>query len=159
MASRETKTDDEAKREKRRARWKRNKRDERQRKKPKPPAPPSKQLIEQIWSERDRRHNEGVRLHFYHPYHRGGRGTFAFQCDVWAVRTLLTHQLRLVTVSSGKIAAWMKANGFTHGYSDRSLRTMVWKALDAISDLEEVREIPGRLRRISEPAWQPFHPT
>lgn len=159
MTDRKEGSDEGLQLEKRRARWRRNKRDERARKAPLPRDPLPAEVVERIWAERDRRFAKRMWIvYYYHPYNRGGRGTFEFQCDVWAARTELTYQLGLVTVSSGKIARLLRERGLTHGYADRSLKTMIWRALRAIDDLEMVVHGLGRPEQIFEPRWPPFDP-
>lgn len=137
----------------RRARWVRNKRAERARHAPPPPLPPDPLIEKAIWAERDRRFaSYPSYLWSYQDWGQGtGRGSFAFQCDVWAVKTLLKLQSPEEPVSAGQIARWMKEHGKSHGYKPGSLRTMVWRALAAIVILESA---PSRAEVSS--VWPPF---
>lgn len=141
----------EASREKQRARWRRNKRAERLRKRPAGHRPLSPDLIERIWVERDQRLANYPLFLWNHPNWHWGRGSNAFQCDVWAVRTLLEWELGIKKISDGKIARWMVEHDLTHGYRPASLRTMVWRAREAIAILETAE---GRVK--GSPCWPPF---
>ncbi len=134
---------------KRRARWARNKIAERARKAPQEPPPLDPPQIAAIWAERDRRRQIYPHFLWNHPGWHGGRGSFEFQTDVWAVRTIIRAQTGKDRVTAGKIAQWMDANGLTHGFKINSLRTMVYRAFEAIEILETV----GR-RKGDPPYWQ-----
>lgn len=49
------------------------------------------------------------------------------------------------------LANWLSTNGLDHGYKANSLRTMVWRALEAIEILETFTSWT-----IHEPAWAPL---
>ena len=146
--------DDDARRQRRRARWRRNKRAERSRN-AKPLAALSDKRVEaEIWKECAAR-KERYPQYFSNVYdwrNGRGRGSFEFQCDVWAVRTLLEHTYDdRRSISDGKIARWMIQNDLSHGYKEGSLRTMVWRARQAIAIMETTP-----LFGASEPFWPPF---
>lgn len=143
---------------KRRARWRRNKEAERQRKAPPPSPPLPAEIIAEVWAERERRYERGAHYMWPVPGWHYGRGSWEFQCDVWAVKTLLAIQLHKAKPSPGMIARWMADHGLAHGYAhgekSGSLRAMVGRALAAIAILETTK-----LRDWTEPAWPEFIPT
>jgi hypothetical protein len=138
-------------RKKTRARWRRNKRDERARKKPPPAPPPSNAFVAQVVAERDRRRADYPGWLWICPQWHGGRGSYEFQTDVWAARSILAKQFGRSNVTAGKIARWLSAHGLEHGYKPNSLRTMVYRAIDAI----EIMETYTTSRR-SAPHWLTF---
>lgn len=129
-------TEDQIELAKRRAQWRQSKRAERARKASKPSPPVDPVTIERIWREKARREQHYPSFLWNNPLWLGGRGTYLFQCDVWAVRTLLEQQHPLRNITAGQIARWMQANQLSHGYKAESLRTMVWRAQKAIAVLE-----------------------
>lgn len=139
--------------EKRRARWKRNKRAERKRKRPPMSAKLSADSISEVWQERERRAEAHPGWITFNAKWRGGRGSWEFQCDSWAVRTLLQLEFWPRKVTAGKVARWMWSNDLQHGYNQASLRTMVYRAFEAIDILESVTNKAG------DPFWPPFVPT
>lgn len=135
----------------RKARWLRNKRAERSRNRAAQAPPLPEKLIAEIWRERDRRLENYPRYHWNHQNWRYGRGSEEFQCEVWAVKTLLELQTPTKKISDGMISKWLVLHGVTHGYNASSLRTMVWRARQAIEFLETVTGRAG-----SAPCWPPF---
>lgn len=137
---------------KRRARWKRNKRSERERKRKRHPHPAhlGADLISEIWREREKRAEAHPGWIAFNAKWRGGRGSWEFQCDSWAVRTLLELESWPHKATAGKVARWMWANDLHHGYNQASLRTMVYRAFEAIDILENVTNKSG------DPFWPPF---
>lgn len=136
---------------KQRARWVRNKRAERVRNALPEPPPLDPPQILAILEERDRRRQTYPHFLWNHPGWHGGRGSFEFQTDVWAVRTLIRAQTGKDRVTAGKVARWMEVNGLTHGFKVSSLRTMVYRAFEAIEILESVCRRKG-----DPPYWQRF---
>jgi hypothetical protein len=146
-------TEADPRQEKKRGRWRRNKRVERARKKTPPPLPPSEEFVWRVMAERDRRReNYPYWLTWNIDWH-DGRGTFEFQTDVWSARTILAAQFGKSNVTAGKIARWMSGQGLNHGYKPNSLRTMVYRALEAI----EIMETYATPRR-PVPHWPAFTP-
>lgn len=142
---------------KRRDRWKRNKAAERERnRKPMPDKLPADK-VEQIWRERDRRLTMFPGWLARVEGWRGGCGSEAFQCDVWAIQKILQYQSNGGRVTPGKIARWMAENNLTHGYSHNpkssSLRIMVMRSLHIIHILESSSE---RKRQNRSQAWPKF---
>src|SRR3990167_6013771 len=139
----------------RRARWRRLKEAQRSRNRTPQPELPPPAVVDRILQERDRR-SRGFGA--YPPNgggaHNSGWGSHAFHCDVWAARAVLEQQLLGKRVSDGMIAAWMSANGLRHGYAESSLRTMIWRARKAISQLETAPR-----RSTGKPLWAPFPST
>ncbi len=140
-----------AKLKSRRARWRRNKRAERARKAAPLPAPLDTHLVQSIWTERNRRHENYPHFLWNHPDWHRGRGSFAFQCDVWAVRTLLEAQKHRSPVTAGEVARWLSENDLDHGFQTGSLRTMVYRAFEALKVLETAKR-----RRAAVPFWPAF---
>lgn len=136
---------------KRRARWRRNKRAERERKRIPAPAELDPAIAEHVWRERDKRAQLFPEWLCFLPGWHQGRGSEAFQCDVWAAQTMLELQHGARKISDGMIARWMIENDLTHGYMPNSLRTMVRRAREAIEVLEK-----GTMRTHKSPAWPPF---
>jgi len=137
--------------ERRRARWRRNKRAERARKKPSPPTPQSAEFIAKVMAERDRRRSDYPGWLWICSQWHGGRGSFEFQTDVWAARTILAKQIARSHVTAGMIARWLAAQGLHYGYKPSSLRTMVYRALEAIEVMETFTT-----RGVLEPHWPAF---
>jgi len=151
MADDQEQADADARRAKRLARWARNKRAERARNMPPGLRPLKPQQILAVWAERDRRRQNYPHFLWNHPGWHGGRGSFEFQTDVWAARTIIRAQTGIDRVTAGKVARWMVANKLDHDYKVSSLRTMVYRALEAI----EILETEGR-QKGDPPYWQQF---
>ena len=121
---------------KRRERWRRNKRAQRSRGTPPAPALLSQDFEASVWAERDRRRETYPHWLWINPRWTGGRGTYAFQTDVWAVRTLLEKQHHSRKITAGMIARRMAEINLTYDFKPSSLRTMVYRAYKAIAILE-----------------------
>ena len=137
--------------EKRRARWRRNKRAERACRQPEPLSLPTEDFQARVWAERDCRRANLPRCVWWDRSWRDGRGSYAFQTDVWAVRTLLEKQHQPCGVTAGMVARRMAAIGLTHDFKLSSLRTMVYRAYQAIVILEGRHEAS-----VSEDSWPTF---
>lgn len=126
--------------EARRERWRRNKRAARRRIDRMPPAQLDEKIAAAVWAECEKRKGDYPAWLWNHPeWSNGqGRGSFEFQCDVWAAATILQLQHEVDKVSDGMIARWMRGHGLAHHYSEKSLRTMVWRARKNISIYEKV---------------------
>jgi hypothetical protein len=66
---------------------------------------------------------------------------------------ILESQHGVGKVSAGKVARWMASNGLRYGYKTNSLRTMVYRAFEAIDILETFVPRSG-----GGPAWPVFDP-
>lgn len=143
----------DAKQAKNRARWLRNKREARLRNQKSPPKTLCPEIIRQIWAERDCRAADYPGYLWNVRGWQYGRGTWEFQCDVWAVRTLLELQFDHASVTAGKVAHWMWENGLTHGYGAASLRTMAYRAYEAIKVLETIGGRRGQGPHWPRPLW------
>lgn len=135
----------------RRARWKRNKQAERKRKALPPLTPLPDAILKSIWTERDRRFETIPTSFFYLPEALGLYGSWEFHCDVWAARTIIETQHEGRRPTAGKVAKWMGRNQLSHGYQPNSLRTMVYRAYEAIA-LYEATKLSGS----STPIWTQF---
>lgn len=135
----------------RRARWKRNKQAERKRKAVPPLAPLPDAMKNLIWRERDRRIEAIPTRFFYLAEALGLYGSWEFHCDVWAARTIIEIQNEGRIPTAGKVAKWMGRNQLSHGYQPNSLRTMVYRAYEAIA-LYEKTQLSGT----STPIWSQF---
>lgn len=143
--------------ESKRARWRRNKRAERERKRPIPPRELPPTVLSMIESERAHRLAKGMPSDLSFNITNHGWGSYKFHCDVWSVRTRLRAQHPKKRITAGSVARWMRENGLSHGYKPSSLRTMVYRAFEAIKAMEEPSPNPffGRERG---PWWEAFDP-
>ena len=136
---------------KRRARWRRNKRAERARRQPEPLLSSTEEFEARVWAERDRRRVTRPQCIWWHRSWTGGRASYSFQTDVWAVRTLLEKQHYPRGVTAGMVARRMAAIGLARGFKPSSLRTMVYPAYQAIVILEGTHEAS-----VKEHSWPTF---
>lgn len=142
----------DSKREKARARWQKNKEDERKRKAPPPPPSIPKDLEEHILAERDRRaSNDGAFWQWRWEHDETGKGK-AFVADVWAAVTLLEWQLGVGKAKPAKVAEWLRDQGRDHGYTPATLRVLIYRARQRVSQMES----PSPWTPSRPPRWQPI---
>lgn len=146
-----------ASQELKRARWRRNKRAERERRRPLPPSELPVEVLSAIEEESSLRLRKGKPPDLQFNITDHGWGSHAFHCDVWSVRTRLRAQRPGARITAGTVARWMAENGLSYGYKASSLRTMVYRAFNAISAMEQPNLSPlfGRARG---PWWGAFDP-
>lgn len=145
----------------RRARWAHDKRVERARKNHRSTEEVPKQVVAAIMQERDRRvaafasRREGYPYQLWAQFERVSNSLrhHALLGDVWAARMLLTQQR--VKTGPSAIAAWLRSEGRTHGYSQASLRVVIARSLERIQLLETTPSV----RRPLEMIWPPFDPS
>ena len=129
-------TGDDSQQAKRRERWRRNKQAQRSHEKPMALASLTPEFEASVWAERDRRRLNYPGWLWTNPQWDGGRGTYKFLTDVWAVRTLLKKQHFPRKVTAGMVGRRMAEIGLYYDYKPGSLRTMVYRAYEAIAVLE-----------------------
>lgn len=144
---------------KQRARWRRNKRAARERRRMKP-QPMTDHFLAAVLAERDRRAKLGEESSYVfrpQPFFRKGswRKAVVFAADVWAATTLLEAKHGAGKATPTRIAAKLEELGLTHGYSELSLRKMVYRARTRINSLETT----GHPWSPDDPFWKPFEPS
>lgn len=147
---------------KQRARWQRNKQAERARKRSQP-RKLSPQFERAVFFERDWRLREGLggmscwkgAERFYRVNDPRDRA-YALMADVWAARTLIEARISPRRASPTLIRDELKRLGYTHGYTDGSLRKLIYKALERIKRQET--ESDNWWRSPQHVHWPPFRP-
>ena len=107
-------------------------------------------------TERNRRANLtqeasfAIRGHYF--FKKGSwEKAVSFAADVWAASVLIDADLGRGAATPTRIAKKLSAMGRTHGYSNQSLRKMVYRARPRIDLLEE-----AILPTTGKPCWPPF---
>lgn len=144
--------------ERRRARWRRNKQAERARKKQKR-REPSPKFVDAVFAERDRRASlqSASSYTFRHPsFTKEGTWERAirFTADVWAASMLVEAEFGIGEATPTRIKGKLQQLGWTHDYSDQSLRKMIYRARERIETLETT----GHLMSPGTKLWEPFDP-
>jgi hypothetical protein len=141
--------------EKQRARWRRNKRAERQRKAP-GRVDVSAEFRATVFSERDRRAklsreaSYSIRLDSF--YASGSwEKAISFAADVWAATVLIEAEWGDGKATPTRILRLLQSMGRTHGYTEQSLRKMIYKARERVHMLET----RGHPWSPDEPFWPP----
>lgn len=76
----------------------------------------------------------------------------AFLADVWAAKVLLEWQFGVGKATPTKIAKKLTAQNLTYGYTDNSLRVMIYRSRDRMALLEG--RLPSPYRQWK--GWEPF---
>lgn len=143
--------------EKQRARWLRNKRAQRERAK-QDVRVPSPKLLRMVRAERNRRVKFGLQGS---PAWREGhyfdkaalKKAVTFAADVWEATVLIDYELGEGKATPTRIARHLADWGKDQGYSDQSLRKMVYVARDRIAYMESCADPANPSRTV----WEPFN--
>ena len=141
--------------EKQRARWKRNKRAARKRSEPVERVP-NASFKRRVRTERNRRVKSGLGIspawrdgHYFDTIAQDKAVTFA--ADVWEATVLIEYALGRGKASPPRIARHLIDCGKDQGYSDQSLRKMVYVARDRIAFMESSIDPAKPSRSLWEP--------
>ncbi len=123
---------------------------------PKPVAPPqpSDDFIELAFAERDFRLNREYAMwrHPDLPTYAYRWAHLIFSADVWVAQVVLEKQYGRRCTSPTRIVNWLVERGLTHGCTNASLRTMVYRAFEKVKRLESETYLFDR----REVVWPPF---
>jgi len=128
--------------EKQRARWRRNKRDERMNKLS-TGKHLSPEFLSAVIAERDRRITETPRVGYLWRrgvYFKDGswEKAIAFLADVWAADYCLKAELGESNAKPKRVIEWLCIYGLDHGYTQSSLRKLIYQARARIKLLEKL---------------------
>lgn len=74
-----------------------------------------------------------------------------FAADIWAARMLIDAKWGQGRATPSCIAKWLWKRGWRNGYSESSMRPMVYKAIKSIEALETTKNVDG-----GGLYWKPF---
>ena len=147
--------EDDAARDQRRAKERQKKAAQRARR-PKPVAmpEPSDEFIALAFAERDFRLKREYAMwrHPDLPTYAYRWAHLTFSADVWVAQVVLEKQHGRKCTSPTRIVNWLVERGLTHGCTNASLRTMVYRAFEKLKRLESEAYLFDR----REVVWPPF---